>query len=165
MSTRIPGFCVGCASRQANSSGKVGGQGHPGQGCQRGEPSPCGPYEALRVPLQVGSGCTEPRGQQGNLETGGFPGRVTLDSPRAAGGHTRAHTQARFLPVQFSRSVVSDSCDPVDCSTPGLPVHHQLPKRTQTHVHRVNDAIQPSHPLSSICPPALNLSQHQGLFQ
>ena len=50
-------------------------------------------------------------------------------------------------------------------SKPGLPVHHQLPEFTQTHVHRVRDAIQPSHPLSSPSPPALNLSQHQGLFQ
>ena len=56
-------------------------------------------------------------------------------------------------------------CDPMNCSTPGLPVHHQLPEFTQTHVHRVGDAIQPSHPLSSPSPPALNLSQHQGLFQ
>ena len=50
-------------------------------------------------------------------------------------------------------------------STPGLPVHHQLPEFTQTHVHRVSDAIQPSHPLSSPSPPAPNLSQHQSLFQ
>ena len=50
-------------------------------------------------------------------------------------------------------------------STPGLPVHHKLPQFTQTHVHRVSDAIQPSHPLSSPSPPALNPSQHQGLFQ
>ena len=55
-------------------------------------------------------------------------------------------------------------CDPMDGSTPGLPVHHQLPEFTQTHVHRVGDAIQPSHPLSSPSPPAFNLSQHQGLF-
>ena len=54
---------------------------------------------------------------------------------------------------------------PLDCSTPGLPVHHQLPQLTQTPVHRVSDAIQPSHPLSSPSPPAVNLSQHQGLFQ
>ena len=53
----------------------------------------------------------------------------------------------------------------MDCSTPGLPVHHQLPELTQTHVHLVGDTIQPSHPLSSPSPPALNLSQHQGLFQ
>ena len=55
-------------------------------------------------------------------------------------------------------------CDPMNCSTPGLPVHHQLPE-PQTHVHRVGDAIQPSHPLPSPSRPALNLSQHQGLFQ
>ena len=56
-------------------------------------------------------------------------------------------------------------CDPMNCSTPGLPVHHHLPEFTQTHVHRVNDAIQPSHPLSSPSPPAPNPSQHQSLFQ
>ena len=68
---------------------------------------------------------------------------------------------------QFSS--VTQSCptlgDPMNCSRPGLPVHHQLPESTQTHVHRVSDAIQPSHPLSSPSPPALNLSQHLGLFQ
>ena len=56
-------------------------------------------------------------------------------------------------------------CDPMDCSTSGLPVHHQLPEFTQTHVHWVGVAIQPSHPLSSPSPPAFNLSQHQGLFR
>ena len=56
-------------------------------------------------------------------------------------------------------------CDPMNRSTPGLPVHYQLPESTQTHVHWVGDAIQPSHPLSSPSPPALTLSQHQGLFQ
>ena len=56
-------------------------------------------------------------------------------------------------------------CYPMDCSTPGFPVHHQLPEPIQTHVHGVGDAIQPSHPLSSPSPPALNLSQHQDLFQ
>ena len=56
-------------------------------------------------------------------------------------------------------------CDPMDCSTPGLPVYHQLLEPTQTHVHWVGDAIQPSHPLSSPSPPTLNLSQHQGLFK
>ena len=53
----------------------------------------------------------------------------------------------------------------MNCSTPGLPVHHQLLEFTQTHVHRVSDTTQPSHPLSSPCPPAFNLSQNQGLFQ
>ena len=68
--------------------------------------------------------------------------------------------------VQFSSVTQScpTLCDPTNCSLPGLPVHHQLPEFTQTQVHRVSDAIQPSHPLSSPSPPALNLSQHQGLF-
>ena len=56
-------------------------------------------------------------------------------------------------------------CDPMNHSTPGLPGHHQLPEFTQIHVHRVSDAIQPSHPLSSPSPPAPNPSQHQSLFQ
>ena len=56
-------------------------------------------------------------------------------------------------------------CDPMNRSTPGLPVHHQLPEFTQTQVHQVSDAIQPSHPLLSPSPPALNPSQHQNLFQ
>ena len=56
-------------------------------------------------------------------------------------------------------------CDPMDWSTPGLPVHHQLPELAQTHVHQVGDAIQPSHPLSSPSLPDFNLSQHQGLFK
>ena len=70
-------------------------------------------------------------------------------------------------PVQFSSVAQScpTLCDPMNRSTPGLPVHHQLPEFTQTHVHRVSDAIQPSHPLSSPSPPAPNPSQHQGLFQ
>ena len=77
-------------------------------------------------------------------------------------------TFASFISsVQFSS--VTQSCltlhDPMNHRTPGLPVHHQLPEFTQTHVHRVNDVIQPSHPLSSPSPPAPNPSQHQGLFQ
>ena len=82
--------------------------------------------------------------------------------------------------MNFSKSYISDYkysqfssvaqlcltlCDPMDCSMPGLPVHHQLPEFTQTHVHQVGDAIQPSHPLSSLSSPTFNLSQHQGLFQ
>ena len=73
----------------------------------------------------------------------------------------------KFSSVQFSSVAQSrlTLCNPMNCSTPGLPVHHQLPEFTQTHVHRVGDAIQPSHPLSSPSPPAFNLSQHQGLFK
>ena len=73
----------------------------------------------------------------------------------------------QFSSVHFSS--VAQSCltlwDPMNCSTPGLPVHHQLLEFTQTPVHRVSDAIQPSHPLSSPSPPAPNPSQHQSLFQ
>ena len=69
----------------------------------------------------------------------------------------------------FQFSSVAQSCptlcNPVNCSTPGLPVHHQLPESIQTHVHQVSEAIQPSYPLSSASPPALNLFRHQGLFQ
>ena len=56
-------------------------------------------------------------------------------------------------------------CDPIDCNMPGPPVHHQNPELTQTHVYRIGDAIQPSHPLSSPFPPTFDLSQNQGLFQ
>ena len=69
--------------------------------------------------------------------------------------------------VQFSSVAQScpTLCDPMDCSTAGLPVHHQLTEFTQTHVRWVGDAIQPSHPLSSPSPPSFYLSQHQGLFK
>ena len=74
-----------------------------------------------------------------------------------------------ILKLISSVSTVTQSCpnlcDPMNCSTPGLSVHHQLLESTQTHVHRVGDAIQPSCPLLSPSPPALNLSQHQGLFK
>jgi len=69
--------------------------------------------------------------------------------------------------VQFSSVAQScpTLCDPINCSTPGLPIHHQLLESIQTHVHCVSDVIQPSHPLSSPFPPALILSQHQDLFK
>ena len=77
------------------------------------------------------------------------------------------HSPLQRPSVQFSSA--TQSCptlwDPMNHSTPGLPVHHQLPEFTQTHVHRVSDAIQPSHPLSSPSPPAPNPSQYQSLFQ
>ena len=71
------------------------------------------------------------------------------------------------ISVQFSSVAQScpTLCYPMDCSMPHLPVHHQLPEFTQTHVHRVGDAIQPSHPLSSPSPPTFNPSQPQGLFK
>ena len=71
------------------------------------------------------------------------------------------------ISVQFSSVPQSfpTFCDSINLNTPGLPVHHQLPESTQTHVHCVGDAMEPSHPLSSPYPPALNLSQHQGPFK
>ena len=88
---------------------------------------------------------------------------VQLSHPHMITGKTTTP----FSLVQFSSVTQSPLilCDPMNCSTPGLPVHHQLLEFTQTHVHRVGDAIQPSHPLSSPSPPALNPSQHQSLLQ
>ena len=81
--------------------------------------------------------------------------------------HLMPVRMAAIKKSQFSS--VAQSCltlwDPMNCSTPGFPVHHQLPEFTQTHVHWVGDAIQPFHPLSSPSPPAPNPSQHQSLFQ
>ena len=86
-------------------------------------------------------------------------------------GHTGPcylkHPQVIWALLQYSSVAQSclTLCYPMNCSMPGLPVHHQLPEFTQTHVHQVSDAIQTSHPLSSPFSPAPNLSQHQGLFQ
>ena len=81
-----------------------------------------------------------------------LPGGLGLNPPEHSGG-----------------GLVAKSCltlfDPMDCSTPGLPVHHQLPEFAQTHINRVSDFIQPSHPLSLSSPPAFCLPQDQGLFQ
>ena len=86
------------------------------------------------------------------------------DNIQMANKHMKiCSTSLAFYSVQFSCSVVSNSLDSMDCSMPGFPVHHQLPELAQIHVHRVNDAIQSSHPLSSPSPPAFNLSQNQGL--
>ena len=98
-----------------------------------------------------------------------------------ARAHTHTHTSKQLsaskvqrtsqdkntFSVQFSSVAQSclTLCDPMNHSIPGLPVHHQLPEFTQTHVHRVSDAIQPSYPLLSPSPPAPNPSQHQSLFQ
>ena len=74
------------------------------------------------------------------------------------------HRSVQFSQFSSVTQLLPTLCDPMDCSTPGLPVHHQLPEFTQTHVHWVSDANQPSHLLSSPSP-AFNLSQHQGLFK
>jgi len=94
-----------------------------------------------------------------------------LENPKEV-DHRGSVYRGHFLPIyitsiQFSSVTQSclTLCNPMDCSTPGLPVHHQLPEFTQTHAHWVGDVIQLSHPLSSPSLPAFNLSQHQGLFK
>ena len=83
------------------------------------------------------------------------------------GGGCLYSTDTLFWWFQFSSVTQScpTLCDPMDCSTPGLPVHHQLLELAQTHVYWVGDTIQPSHPLLSPSPPTFNLPQHQGLFK
>ena len=85
-----------------------------------------------------------------------------------SGYESEARTMTFLNVIDQIRSVTQSCptlCDPMHRSMPGLPVHHQLPEFTETQVHRVSDAIQPSHPLSSPSPPAPNPSQHRGLFQ
>ena len=104
------------------------------------------------------------RGAGGKEEERLEEGRREPRPPRGESAHARpgpASCSRQFSSVKS----LSRLCHHRDCSTPGLPVHHQLPELTQTHVHRVGDAIQPPQPLSSPSPPALNLSPHQGLFQ
>ena len=101
-------------------------------------------------------------------EEPGGPQSMGLQSWTRLSMHTHTPFFSRGLSsVQFSSVAQScpTLCDPMNRSTPGLPVHHQLLEFTQTHVHRVSDTIQPSHPLSSPSPPAPNPSQHQSLFQ
>ena len=87
----------------------------------------------------------------------------TLQSPLGSKEIKPVHPKgSQFSSVAQVRPTL---CDPMDCSMTSFPVHHRLPELPQTHVHWVGDAIQPSHPLSSLSPPAFSLSQHQGLFQ
>ena len=79
--------------------------------------------------------------------------------------HIKKYSTSLFSQFSSVAQSILTLCYPVNCSTPGLPVHHQLPEFTQTHIHRGGDAIQPPHPLSSPSPPAPNPSQHQSLFQ
>ena len=98
-----------------------------------------------------------------------FRGIEMCQALKALFSHSIWTYQDPFGLVLIQFSSVAQSCptlhDPMNHSTPGLHEHHQLPEFTQTHVHRVSDAIQPSHPLSSPSPPAPNPSQHQSLFQ
>ena len=113
-------------------------------------------------------------------DTGIKPGSLTLQvdpSPAELSGKPMMSQKRKTIPRGFCKlygrsiqlSSVTQSCltlcNPIHCSMPGFPVHHQLSELAQTHVHQVGDAIKPSHPLSSPSPPAFNLSQHQGLFK
>ena len=89
---------------------------------------------------------------------------ITLNGKRLNAFILESGTRWTFSHTDWKK-IVAKSMNPMNHSTLGLPVHHQLPESTQTHVHRVDDAIQSSHPLSSPSPPALNLFQHQGLFK
>jgi len=105
----------------------------------------------------------------GTGHTGGYSGSGLLLFLDLWSGCNTVHLIIIHKAVSIKFSSVAQSCptlcNPMNCSTPGLPVHHQLPEFTKTHVHRVSDAIQPSHPLSFPSPPAPNPSQHQSLFQ
>ena len=100
-----------------------------------------------------------------------LPTKVRLVKARALNHHQKrksAHSNKDpGQSVQFSpvAQLCPTLCDPMDCSMPGFPVHHQLRELAQTHVHQVSDAIQPSHPLLSLFPPTFSHSQHQGLFK
>ena len=120
--------------------------------------------------------CLKPRkGQLAVFTPPGFLSTIILDSANQSGDgfpwalaltfSSLKHHSIRFSSFSSVAQSCLTLCDPMNCSTPGLPVHHQLLESTQTHVHWVGDAIQPFHPLSSPSPPALNLSQHQGFFK
>ena len=137
-------------------------------------PTLCNPLDAAhQAPLSIGSSRQEywsglPCPSPGDLPKPGIES-VSFMSPALAGGFftTEPPGKPLFSSVQFSSVAQSclTLCNPMNRSTPGLPVHHQLSEFTQTYVHQVSDAIQPSHPLPSPSPPAPNPSQHQSLFQ
>ena len=117
------------------------------------------------VAMPSSRGSSPPRVQTHISHSSYTAGRFfTTEAPEKPSCHSYL---PQFSSVQFCS--VNQSClilcNPMNHSMPGLPVHHKLLEFTQTHVHRVSDAIQPSHPLSSPSPPAPNPSQHQGLFQ
>ena len=123
---------------------------------------------ARQVPLSMGFSSQEHWSGLPFPSPGDLPDpRIELPSPALAGRFfTESLGKSRNI-FQFSSvtQLCPTLCDPMNRSRPGLPVHQQLPEFTHTHVHRVSDATQPSHPLSSPSPPAPNPSQHQSLFQ
>ena len=98
--------------------------------------------------------------QKRNSQTGNLF-RLLIKKKKSYSIHNPNNTVIQFSSVAQSCPYL---CDPMDCSKAGFPGHHQIPKLAQTHVHRVGDTVQPSHPLPSPSPPAFNLSQHQGFF-
>ena len=132
---------------------------------------PYGLTVAHQVPLFMGFSSQEywsglPYPSPGDLPDPGIE-PMPLMSPELEAGSLALAPLGKPQIVRFTSVAQSclTFCDPMNRSTPGLPVHHQLPEFTQTLVHRVSDAIQPSHPLLSPSPPAPNPSQHQSLFQ
>ena len=119
-----------------------------------------------QAPLSMGFSRQEywsglPFPSPGNFPTqGSNPGLPHCRQTLYCLSHQGSLISVRMSSISSVAQLFPTLCDPMDCSTPGLPVHHQLPEFTQTHVHWVGDAIQPSHPLSSPSPPAFNLSQH-----
>ena len=124
-------------------------------------------YSPYRV-VWEGGNLSQDGKETGRVVIGLCPDSIALGHPQPTDlpGVLQIYT-APSVPTVFSSVVQSclTLCNPIDCSTAGFPVYHQLPEPTQTHVHRIGDGIQKSHPLSSPSPPTFNLSQHQGLFK
>ena len=119
------------------------------------------PWNSLGQNTGVGSLFPSP----GDLPNPGFKSRSPTLQADSLPGEPQGNPYLCKLKFRSGAQLSPTLCDPMNHSTPGLPVHHQLLEFTQTHVHRVGDAIQPSHLLSSPSPPAPNPSQHQRLFQ
>ena len=132
---------------------------------------------SMHVQFSVTCSTTVPGMQAGSLlrlwqaavsQDGGMTEPLTQSDVRRYGDHHQSPLALLLVPPLISSVQLLSRfrlCDPMKHGMPGLPIHHQLPESTQTHVHPVDDAIKPSHPLSSPSPSALNLSQHQGLFK
>ena len=162
----LPPFIVSRLLISRWLGGYPGGSDSKESSCNAGVPGSIpglgrSPGEENSYPLQY-SLLRESQGQRSLLHHSPW-GHKELDTTE----WLNMHASYLYPSVQFSSvaQLFPTLCDPMNHSTPGLPVHHQLPESTKTHVHWVSDAIQPSHSLSSPSPTAFNLSQHQGLFQ
>ena len=151
---------LGSASGLGRSPG--GGQGNPLQySCQEN------PHEQSSLVGYSPWGCKESdtTEQLSTAHVLAIPKPLSLKSRIEQISKHIVHNFVVIVYLLSSVQLYLTLCDPMDCSTPDFPVHHQLPELAQIHVHQVGDAIQPSYPLSSPSPPAFSLSQHQGLFQ